>query len=220
MTRQEFVTACSGPLEAAYSRMDPATIEMYYSFLKDMDVQLLATSVAKLICETKWCPKIAEIRSAAIDIVRGQFSELTVGEAWAIAHRAVCKIDLDIDGSLARALRDVPEPVRAAMRSVGINRLINATGEFQQRESRKWFEDAYSGIVARQKKEALATPDIKKAISANRLPALAASALSRIGMEDTHGKDKPDAANPQMAQGHGLDCGRDGAMVSFQPPPY
>ena len=215
MTREEFAQACAAPLEAAFGKQDKTALEMYYSFLKDLGVDLLAAAVAKCICETKWCPKIAEIRSAAADIASGQWQQLSVGEAWALAQKAIPLLPHpDVGGSYDRARAAVPQVVFEAMQAAGLRALCDNSPIW----AAKAFAAVWPEIAARDRKRLVAPPSVVKAIDHHRN--MIASQVARIGMEAPDGKAKPDTKDSQVAQRLGVAGGNHGAMVPVLPPPY
>lgn len=165
--------------------MDPVAVRMYKSFLEDFAPDLLAAAVAKCIGESKWLPKIAEIRQAAIEIVRGDVQELSASEAWGHAQRAIRRIDFEVDGSLGRARALVPPMVWEAMQNVGLTLLVNSAPQFIA----KTFQEAYLALLSRERKLLLATPQVRREIEANRaaaalpLPSLVGAVAGRIGCE-------------------------------------
>ena len=185
MTEQEFLTVCLAPIEAAYGPVELFTARMYRSMLIDLDRDILAAATAKCIAEIKWLPKIAELRSAAVDIARGDVQEMTPTEAWGHALTAIRRIDFDVPGSMGRAKDRVPPLVWEAMQNVGLTALVNSHPQFMQ----KVFFDAYSALVSRERKLLLATPQVRRAIEAQRAAArlpisgLVGSVAGRSGCE-------------------------------------
>jgi hypothetical protein len=183
MTDLEFANACAGPLEAAYGGMDVSTVRMYRSFTDDMDPETLAAAVAKCVAEMKWRPKIAEIRQAAVDIVRGQFQEASAGEAWKQAQVALRTLHPDLPDSAAKARESVPGVVWEALQAAGVRRLQDSAPAWAE----KAFREAYIPIAAREQKRAMALPSVRAAIEQNQakqLSAATSAAVAKIGVED------------------------------------
>lgn len=186
MTKIEFAKHCSGPLEAAFGTMASASVETYFAFLGDIELSLLAAAVAKCIAESKWLPKIAEIRTAAADIVQGQVQELSASEAWGFAQKAIGRIDFEIPHTLERAKASMPPLVWEAIQNSGLRELIYGQGTWPQ----KIFTDAYNAVLSRERKLRLLPPQVKREIESRReeeskrLNAGTMRILGTIGVEE------------------------------------
>ncbi len=185
MTRAEFAKTCSGPLEAAYGPMETSLVEVYFSFLSDLDLPLLSVAVAKCIAELKWLPKIAELRSAAADVVQGQVQEMSASEAWGFAQKAIRRVDFEIAHTIESARALVPPLVWEAIQNSGLRELIYGQGTWPQ----KIFTDAYNAVLARERKTRLLPPQVRREIEsrrsedAGRLDAGTTRILGTIGVE-------------------------------------
>lgn len=189
MTREEFTVACLAPLEATYGGIDVFTANMLHSTLGDIERGLLAAAVMKHISESKWRPKPAEIREAALEIAReaSGVPEKSAAEAWGLARKAFTRIDYDIDGSLERERKRTDPMVWEAMTQVGIPTLVSARDPIQTVALQKRFHEAFTALQTRERKLLLAPPAVRQAIEAQRkhkeLPPANVAALQLIGTE-------------------------------------
>lgn len=189
MTPEEFAVACLGPIEATYGSVDIFHARMLHSTLGDIPPELLAAATLKHIAESKWLPKPAEIRVAAMEIASeaSGAAELSAGEAWGFALKAIRRIDYDIDGSVERARKLVPAMVWEAMQNVGVSTLVNAEGPIQTVQLQRLFHEAFNALVTRERKLLLAPPQVRQAIEEQRrnkaLPPSETPVLRLIGAE-------------------------------------
>jgi len=181
MSDSDFATACAGPIEAAYGPQDVTLIRMYRSFLGDIPVDVLAAAVARCVCESKWVPRIAEIRAAAADIAHGEWAPLSAGEGWRHAQNALRILHPDLPDSAAKARSAVPDTVWEAMIAAGIRTLADAKPTFAE----KAFVEAFRPIAERERRRRLAPPSVVAAVEQhrrmNQLPS--AANVAAIGVE-------------------------------------
>jgi len=165
--------------------MDATAVEVYYSFLSDLDAGLLSAAVAKCIAEMKWLPKIAEIRTAAADISTGQVQEMSASEAWGLAQKVVRRVDFEIPHTIGKARELVPSLVWEAIQNAGLRELIYGEGTWPQ----KIFTDAYNAVLSRERKRLLLPEQLRQEIESRRemkhlkRDALISQAIGQIGTE-------------------------------------
>lgn len=164
MTRLEFGVTIN-QIRAAIGKELPAdALEVYFDCLGDLDNGVFKLAAKRVLMEHRWAtfPSIAELREAAALTVRGEVSGLPAAKAWELAWGAVKCIDLDIDGSVQRAMRDLHPLVADTMRAMGIASLVG--GDDPVPVVRAQFIAAYEQLAARAKREALLPADTRKAI--------------------------------------------------------
>jgi hypothetical protein len=125
MTKLDFLQIM-GYLGAAIGRDLPEkSMDVYFDLLGDLPAEVMFTAARRVILEHKWTtfPRIAEIREAALQTLRGKVTEISPAEAWQLGWRAASRIDPEIDGSLERACQSLPPLVFEAMKAFGINAL-------------------------------------------------------------------------------------------------
>ena len=90
MTEMDFAEIMD-KLESAYGKdlqvKDKAAFDLWYSCLKDIPKELCEAAVVVIITTSKWCPKIADIREAAINLV--QKNESDWSQEWDKVIRAI-----------------------------------------------------------------------------------------------------------------------------------
>ena len=91
MNRQEFATIVE-VLHLAYGDdailQDEKTLDLWYGFLKDIDYAVCKNAVMRIISTSKWPPKIAEIREAAVQIVTVR-TDADWSDAWSKVIRSI-----------------------------------------------------------------------------------------------------------------------------------
>ena len=120
MKRSQFVE-CMAYLEAGCGvPLDPKALQVYFDLLGDLEAPVLRTACKRVILEHPWktFPSVSELRTASAEILQGKTRRLSAGEAWEAAWRASGRIDMAIEGSAERAMKDLPAAVRNAMRIV------------------------------------------------------------------------------------------------------
>jgi len=100
MTRTEFARVMTFITAAIGKPLAVESLEVYYELLGDLPLDALQASAKRVVLEHKWAtfPSVAELREAASETMRGQVKELSSAEAWDMAWRAACSIDLDMVG--------------------------------------------------------------------------------------------------------------------------
>ncbi|MDE2020234.1 MAG: hypothetical protein KGJ13_07865 [Patescibacteria group bacterium] len=143
------------------------TVKVYYALLGDFPVDVLQTAVKRVALEHKWAsiPTAAEIREAAALTMRGKISELTPAEAWEMAHQAVAKIDLEIDGSAQRHTKNLPPIVVECLRAMGLPNLCH--GKDPVSVLRSQFLKIFEQLAAREKRLSLYPAELKTAIESH-----------------------------------------------------
>lgn len=91
MNKKEFATIAD-VLHLAYGEdvilPDEKTLELWYGFLKDIDYAICKNAVMRIISTSKWPPKIADIREAAVQVVTVR-ETADWSEAWSRVIRAI-----------------------------------------------------------------------------------------------------------------------------------
>lgn len=166
--------------------LTPKAQVVYFDCLSDLDFQTLQIAAKRVLMEHRWAtfPSIAELREAAAMTNQGAVCLISPVEAWEMAWGAIRRIDMDVDGSVQRATKDLPALVVETMDVIGIASLVG--GKDPVPVVRAQFLKAFESLAARDKRQALMPGSLKAAIE-NRpaeragLTGPAAAALAGIG---------------------------------------
>lgn len=166
MTRAEFAGVMHYISLAINKPLSADSAEVYFDLLGDLPIAVLKLAAKRVCLEHRWAnfPTVAELREAAAATQRGEVSALSAAEAWALAWRAIGRIDLEIDGSVERAFKGLPAVVVDALNALGIANLCY--GKEPVAVIRAQFVKAFEAIAARQKREALLPAATREAIKA------------------------------------------------------
>lgn len=161
MTKNEF-SEIIAYLEAGIGRpiaeSDDATrmarMRVYYDLLEDMPIETLRVAVKRVVLTWRYpsFPSVAEIRKFAVNASRGTVSSMMAGEAWAMATKAIAKVDVDIPGSVERHLGGLPEIVRRTINAFGFKAMYTIPSrnlEAARAQFRVIFEEWQDREVAR-----------------------------------------------------------------------
>ena len=192
MTRAEFLTVmawlsaaigkpiCDSAGPSAESERK-ARMDVYFECLGDLPLPVFQLAAKRVALNHRWAtfPNVAELREAAARSMLGQVQPMSGGEAWQLAWQAVCKIDLEVEGSCERHTRGLPALVVEAMRAFGISALIAAEPNF----ARPQFIKIFDALVERDARRALLPASVRAAIVAIGQPAPEIKAIAeRIGV--------------------------------------
>lgn len=122
-------------LAAAYPRqqLEPATIEVYARSLADLDHDLAAAAVARIIASSTFFPSIAEIRTMAAELVTGLPGPT---QAWTLAANPNSRTG------------PLPDAVAEALSAVGGSWALRRTTNLETFRSQ--FRRAYEEIRQRE----------------------------------------------------------------------
>lgn len=176
MTRDEFldvmgyISVAIGKPLGNNEKETERRLEVYFDLLGDLPLAVLRMAAKKVCLEHIWAsfPNPAELRNAAALVTRGLAAEMAPAEAWELAWKATAKIDLEVEGSLDRACKDLPPLVFAAMKAYGVPSLVY--GKEPVGVVRAQFLKIYEQLQQRDQKAALLPPALKAQIEANGQP--------------------------------------------------
>ncbi len=166
MTRDEFAQVTAYIAVACGKDLSPEAHEVYFDLLGDLPFEAGQLAARRVMLEHKWStfPSIAELRQAAAESMRGTVAELFGAEAWALAWKAVARIDLEVDGSKERAFKSLPPIVAESLNAMGLASVIG--GDEPVGVIRGQFIKVYEQLAARERRKALLPAaiqdDIKK----------------------------------------------------------
>lgn len=201
MTKAEFATvvayleaACSKPIyvpqagetaEMIRTQTD-YRIRVYYDLLGDLTLDALQAGAKRVVLEHPWAtfPSVAELRAAAVQAAKGAVTELTAGQAWELAWKAVGRIDMEIPHTIEPALAGLPKSVRRAMDAYGLTSLVY--GKEPLTVVRAQFERFFNDLAEADARRALLPASLVQQIEQQGKPALSgplAEAIERIGKE-------------------------------------
>ncbi len=164
MTKPQFAGVIAYIAAAIGKELSPAALDVYFDLLGDMTEDVGYLAAKRVLLEHRWAtfPSVAELREAAVLSVQGEVSALSSAEAWQIAWKAASRIDLDIDGSKDRALKNLPPLVVEAMDAFGLAALTGGSSPVEV--MRAQFVKIFDQLAARQKRLALLPPKTFTAI--------------------------------------------------------
>ncbi len=172
-------------LAAAYGTgfgkpMDEFTVAVYYDALGDIPLEALRVASKRVMMQQKWFPTIHELRQAASETQAGEVTSLPPAEAWALAWRAACRIDPEVDGSVDRACAGLPLLVVEALRAFGVNAMVY--GKEPVGVIRGQFLKIYEQIQAKAQRERVLPAQLKQQIKAIGAESIRQQ-LKQIGVE-------------------------------------
>lgn len=170
MTRVEFAKAMAYVGTATGKPLNTEGLEVYFDLLGDLDYGVLMLACKRVLFEHPWAtfPSVAELRQAAVDAVRGQVSELSEAEAWAIAWRVIADTDPEVDGSFVRACQRAKAPplVVEAVQAMGLTSMCY--GDEPVGVIRGQFLKTFGQLAGRERRLALLPQSLRKSIESNR----------------------------------------------------
>jgi hypothetical protein len=172
VTRYEFGVVMNYIGVAVRKPLRADELDVYFDLLGDLDQTALQVAAKRVLLEHKYptFPSVAELRAAATATTQGEVTGLSGPEAFALAWKAVGRIDLEVDGSKERALKNLPPVVAETLNALGLANVIY--GEEPVAVIRAQFVKAFEAISARRKREALLPAPVREAIEANARPAV------------------------------------------------
>lgn len=186
MTRDEFAQVTAYIAIGCGKDLTTEALEVYFDLLGDLPFEVAKTAAWRVLTEHKYAtfPSIAEIRAAAVDTARGQVSELSEAEAWAVAWKIAGDTDPEIPGSFHRACerhKAVPLVVEA-VRAFGLQAICY--GQEPVGVVRGQFLKVFGQLAARDRRAALLPPGTHAALKDIRdrraVPAPVQQALAGI----------------------------------------
>lgn len=180
MTREEFAKVVVALSLGTGKSITSEATEVYFDCLGDLPFDVMKIATKRVLLEHRWAtfPSIAELREAAAQTNQGTVAELSSGEAWALAWRAVGAIDPEVSGSYARGVKGLPALVVEAMEAYGINPLCY--GKEPVGVIRGQFIKIYEQLAVREKRTALLPPKLTTQIESRRTESIQ-QALAAIG---------------------------------------
>jgi hypothetical protein len=141
------VTELVAIIADAFTRppMEERTVRVYEAMLLDMDREVAHRAICRLISTSKWLPTIAEIRTAAADLVHG--ATRLGGEAWGDVGEAVRRV-----GRYQVPTFDDPI-VANCVKQMGWLDICNSTNDVADRAR---FIELYNGLAARARLDVVA----------------------------------------------------------------
>ena len=138
-------------------------MEVYFAMLGDLPIDVLMIAAQKALLTPRWnnaFPSIDMLRSLALESMIGHDSRLTAGEAWQIATKAAWGCDIEVEGSVAKAFKDVPPIVSMAIKRFGFMALYNMPNKSIE-TARAQFRGIFESLLAQEKEEAMWTHEIR-----------------------------------------------------------
>jgi hypothetical protein len=165
--RTEFTRAMAYVGTATGKPLSGDALEVYFDLLGDLEYATLMLAVKRVLVEHRWAnfPTVAELRQAAVETLRGEASELSESEAWAMAWRIVGDTDPEVEGSFTRACDKASAPplVIEAVRSMGLNPLCY--GHEPVGVLRGQFLKTYGQLAGRERRLALLPPAVRAGLA-------------------------------------------------------
>lgn len=182
MDRIEFAKIMAYLSAGCGKPMPAEAAEVYFDILGELPAEVLKTAAKRVVLEHPWAtfPSIAELRAAAVDTMRGVICELSPAECWDLAWGAASRIDLELPYTIEKFTKDLPPIVLECMHTFGIPALVY--GKEPVGVVRGQFMKIAEQLLARDRREALLPPSVKREIAAQRPPAVA-GVIGLIGQE-------------------------------------
>lgn len=141
-----------------------AARELWFKQLKDIDYELAEMALNRWVAVNRWPPTIADIRSEAFQVVKGDDSDW--GEGWEQVLRAI-----RFYGSYREieAYHSMDVITQKVVKRLGFRNLCMSENEAADRAN---FRDIYNEIAKRQEKNNLLSGELKFKISAYRQQAI------------------------------------------------
>ena len=184
MTRGEFATIMAYIAGGIGKALSQDALEVYFDLLGDLPFKALDAAARKVLLEHKWAsfPSVAELRQAASETQRGEVCELSAAEAWRLAWAAVGRIDLESEGSLQRATKNLAPIVLECMQTLGIAAMIG--GREPVGVIRGQFLRVFEQLSARDRRKALLPASLKNEIAAIGWATMPPAIAGRVGVAD------------------------------------
>jgi hypothetical protein len=167
MTREEWLEIHAYIASGSGKSLNVDAMRVYFDLLGDLPFAAMRTAAQRVLIEHPWStfPSIAELREAATATLRGAVADLSPGEAWSLAWRAIGRIDPEQEGSIERGLDGLPRLVTEAVTAMGIPALC--FGKEPVGVLRGQFMKIFEQLSAREKRQSLLPPQVMQAISRN-----------------------------------------------------
>ena len=172
MTRPEFAGCIAFITAATGKQLSDDALEVYFQLLGDLPLSVFQVSCERVVLEHKWAtfPTVAELREAAAETMQGSVKQMSAAEAWDLAWDSAKRIDLEIEGSLQRATKDMPPLVLEAMKAFGIPPLVY--GKDPVGVIRGQFMNIFEQLAARERRQSLLPKRVLDAIANKGCPRL------------------------------------------------
>lgn len=159
MTEHQTIVKILTVLASAYPEIElpPATVRIYEQTLSDIPAEVLRAATLDLIAESKWFPKVAEIRQRAFALMAEQDGTPDAYSAWAMA---LDYVRAGRGHPIAGQSRewDIPPVIEQTVRQVGGWRHL-AQAE-NSAADRARFIDAYKHMIEKQEYQIRRLPEI------------------------------------------------------------
>ena len=179
MTQKEF-TAIMAYLEAGSKcALSKESANVYFDLLGDLPASALQLGARRVLLEHPWAtfPSIAELRQAAVLTMQGKVSDLSPGEAWALAWKEVGRIDPELPHTMEKSRAKLPPLVWEAMLAMGLNDLCYGK-ETPASVMRGQFMKVYQTLSEREQRRAVLPFQLTAEIE-RQSPSRAVSDLTR-----------------------------------------
>lgn len=126
MTPTEFAPVMAYAEAACGKTLSKEQAAVYFDLLGDLPRDALMAGVKRAALEHRYAtvPPAGMIRELAMQSAVGTTSDLPAAKAWELAWRAIGRMDLEVPGSVDRAMSGLPSIVVDAIRAFGIPSLV------------------------------------------------------------------------------------------------
>lgn len=139
--------------------LSPRTAAVWSEMLGDIPADVLVPAVKRLLVESRFCPSIAEVRSAALDVREAE--QPSAAEGWGEVIREIGRVGRFGSPRLSSL-------AAAALRCIGTWRDLCSSELDVMAAHRARFIQAYEGLARRERSTRLLPPSLRREIDERR----------------------------------------------------
>lgn len=136
------------------------TVDLYWRCLGDIDGDILKAATVHCVTTRTFWPRIAELRTAAFDIMCNKAGQLTAGEAWAMVAKYGNIPERWWAGGEQHERPALPAGVQKALDAIGGWRRLSDSDHYSSDRAR--FLEAYSAFVKRDVETRQMLPEVRE----------------------------------------------------------
>lgn len=161
MNRRE-IRICMGMIALHFENFElsEAMIDSWLKLIGHHDFEAAQIGINKLLLTARFCPRIADINDAIVDVTTPKDEAISSSEAWEMATKAVREAYSNPD---REPISKLPKPIRDAVRAIGSWEIRNSQNPAIVLSQ---FSKLYQENVANMRKERAISPSLKQEIAA------------------------------------------------------
>ncbi len=168
--------------------------EVYYAMLGDLPMAALMVAAQQSLLEPNFSafPTIEKLRRLAAETMTPEEAKISGVEAWGVAMKAIARCDIEVEGSVERAFKGVPELIRKAVERFGFRELYNLPNGGHE-IARAHFIKLFESLASDVKSNALLPPSLRHEIASiqNELHDILPMKPAMTNILASIGKEKP-----------------------------